>query len=239
MEFSMLGKSSESTKVDILLYGRSGAGKTFAAATAPTPFLIGPDPTGHKSVPYPIPGIVVNELSQVDEVLNWFEDGGHKSENIETLIVDGLSFFYDLYTKEVGQFFVDNHGAKDVDLMPISARLKISNSYKRMLRRMVNLTQSDHPVHVIFTTLDERLKEDERADFQIRPHFGSGKMNETYPAFFSVIGYVNPTGETDDDGIPTQKRNLLFTEYKGILARDRLNIFPMYVENIKLTEYLN
>jgi len=242
MEVQTLGRGSDNEKahVDMLIYGRSGAGKTYRAATAPNPFIIGPDPTGHKSVPYAIPGKVINSLEQVNEVLDWFESGGHLEHEIKTLIVDGVSFFYDLYTKEVGQYFVESHGAKDVDLMPIAARLKISNSFKRMLRRMVNLTQNEYPVHVIFTTLDERLKEDEKAEFQVRPHFGSAKMNETFPAYFSVIAYIEPIGEEDEEGQPVETRKMLFTEYRGILARDRLGLFPKAAdEAVNLSEFLN
>lgn len=242
MDFQMLGRGSDDStaKVDMVIYGRSGAGKTYRSATAPSPFIISPDPTGHKSVPYAIPGVVINTLEQVHEVLDWFESGGHVEQGIKTLIVDGVSFFYDLYTKEVGQYFVDTHGAKDVDLMPIAARLKISNSYKRMLRRMVNLTQTETPVHVIFNTLDERLKEDEKADFQVRPKFGSSGMNETFPAYFSIIAYIEPAGVEDEEGKPVETRKMLFTEYRGILARDRLGIFPKAVdEAVNLSEYLS
>jgi len=239
MDFQQLGRGSPGGKVDMVIYGRSGAGKTYRAATAPSPFIMSPDPTGHRSVPYTIPGKVINTLEEVNEVMNWFESGGHQEHDIETLIVDGVSFFYDLYTKEVGQYFVDQHGSKDVDLMPIQARLKINNAFKRLLRRMVNLTQNEHPVNVIFTTLDERLKEDDKATFQIRPKFGSAGMNETYPAFFSVISYIEPIGEEDEEGNPNENRKMLFTEYRGILARDRLGIFPKAApEAVDLSEYL-
>lgn len=240
MDFQILGRGTEDSKakVDMVIYGRSGAGKTYRASTAPEPFIISPDPTGHKSVPYAIKGKVINTLDEVGFVLDWFESGGHVEHGIETLIVDGVSFFYDIYNKEMGQYFVDYHGAKDIDMIPIAARLKISNGFKRMLRRMVNLTQNESPVHVVFTTLDERLKEDERADFQIRPHFGSAKMNETFPAYFSVISYIEPTGAEDEDGNPLDERKMLFTEYRGILARDRLGIFPKAAEAVNLSDYL-
>jgi len=240
MDFQTLGRNVEhGGKVDMMLYGRSGAGKTFRAATAPNPFIIGPDPTGHKSVPYAITGRVINTLAEALEVVDWFETGGHVEHGIETLIVDGVSFFYDLYTKEMGEYFVSHHGAKDPDMMPIAARGKITNAYKRMLRRMVNLTQNEHPVHVIFTTLEERLKEDEQADFQVRPKFGSQSMNETFPALFSVIAYIAPAGTEDENGRPTEDRKMLFTEYKGILARDRLGIFPKAVDKaVNLSDYL-
>lgn len=239
MDIQSLGRDSEQNKVDMVLYGRSGAGKTFRAATAPKPFIISPDPTGHKSVPFAIPGKVINHTDEVVEVLDWFESGQHLEHEIETLIVDGVSFFYDLFTKEMGEYFVSHHGSKDVDMMPVQARLKIANSFKRMLRRMVNLTQNEHPVHVIFTTLDERIKEDEKADFHIRPRFGSAAMNEVYPAFFSVIAYIEPTGGETEEGAPIETRKMLFTEYRGVMARDRLGIFPKAVEEaVNLSDYL-
>ena len=241
MDFQQLGRGSDESKahIDIVLYGRSGAGKTFLSATAPSPFIISPDPTGHKSVPYAIMGKVINNTPEVAEVLNWFESGGHVEHGIKTLIVDGVSFFYDLLTQEMGEYFVEHHGSKDPDMMPIAARGKISNAYKRMLRRMVNLTQIETPVHVIFNTLDESLKEDEKAEFQVRPHFGSAKMNETFPAFFSVIAYLTPVGGEDENGAPITDRKILFTEYRGILARDRLGIFPKAAEPaVNLSDYL-
>jgi len=241
MDFQDLGRGSEDlkAKVDMVLYGRSGAGKTYRSATAPNPFIISPDPTGHKSVPYSIKGKVINNTGEVAEVLDWFETGGHAEHDIKTLIVDGVSFFYDLFTKEMGEYFVQHHGSKDADMMPIAARGKISNAYKRMLRRMVNLTQGSNPVHVIFNTLDETVKEDEKADFQVRPHFGSAKMNETFPAFFSVIAYIQPVGGEEEDGTPNEDRKMLFTEYRGVLARDRLGIFPKAVDQaVNLSEYL-
>jgi len=159
---------------------------------------------------------------------------------VRTLIVDGLNFVHDMYLTEVGNYMVDSMGAKDPDLMPISGQMKILRSYKRMLLRMVELTTLfpvENRVHVIFTTLEEQLKEDEMAPFTIRPKFGSKSNNEQFPALFSIIGYVVPVGE-DDDGNLTKQRKVLFTEYRGIMARDRLSIFPDVVIDLNLSDYL-
>ena len=63
------------------------------------------------------------------------------------------------------------------------------------------------------------------------------KQNRSFPALFSVIAYIAPVGE-DEDGNPTTERRMLFTEYRGILARDRLGIFPLMGEAPNLSEYL-
>ena len=241
--WGMLGQSSDDgiTHVDLLIHGRSGAGKTYRAGTSPSPFILSPDPTGHKAIPYSLPGRVVNTLEEIMEVVEWFEEGGHVEQGIQTLIVDGLSFIYDLYLKEVGEYMATNMGAKDPDLLPINAYNKIIAGSKRMLRRMINLTQvpdKANRVHVVFTTLEERLKEDERAQYQVRPMFGSKSMNDRFPALFSIIGYVFPVGE-DEEGKPTQARKMLFTEYNGIMAKDRLNIFSPFAEEApNLSHYL-
>lgn len=240
LDVQTLGRGSEKERVcaDILIYGRSGAGKTYEAATAPKPYIMSPDPTGHKSVPYAIPGKITRKIDDIREVINGFYQGGH---GYKTLIIDGLSFIHDMYVREIGQYFHDNMGAKDPDLMPIQGRMKILNQYRAFLRAAVDLTQVDPPedrVHVVFTTLEERLKEADEAPFTIRPLFGSNKMNEQFPAFFSVVTYITPSGTEDDEGNPDTTRYMLFTESKGILARDRLGIFPSKGVAPNLSKYL-
>lgn len=241
IEFQTLGRGEDQEKVctDILVYGRSGAGKTYRAATAPSPFIVSPDPTGHRSVPYPIPGKVVQTTEDIVEVLEWFESGGHVEHGIKTCIIDGVSFIYDLYTTEVGQYFVRTQGAKDPDMMPIAARNKIMQEYRRLMRRCVSLTQIPNPVNAVFTTLEERMEEGDKSPYLVRPKFGSGNMNENFPGFFSVIAYIEPVGEEGEDGLPIKTRKMLFTEYRGIMARDRLGVFPDAAPvAVNLSEYL-
>lgn len=227
-----------SGKIDMLVYGRSGAGKTYFTSSAPGPiYLATPDPTGHRSYPFPVDGVVINHTDQLREVVTGIRQGGH---GYNTLVVDGLSWLHDLLVGEMGQYFHDQMGAKDPDLMPIQARMKISNQFRRMIRTLVNLTQlgEDSAVHVIFCTLEERLKEDDEAPFQVRPLVGSQKMNEVFPAFFSIIGYIAPVGNVDEEGNPDPSRKMLFTEHKGILARDRLGVFPSMGLAPNLSNYL-
>ena len=238
-EFEMLGRS-ERSKINMVIYGRSGAGKTYRAATAPSPYILACDPIGHDSIPFKLPGKVVYTLEEIADVIRWFEDGRHVAHGIKTLIVDGLNFIHDMFLKETGEYMVSAMGAKDPDLMPIAGQMKILRTYKRMLLRTINLTQleqEDYRVHVVFTCLDEHLKDSEEAPFQIRPLFGSKSMNQTFPALFSAIGYIIPTGE-DEEGSISSERRMLFTEYRGILARDRLGIFPLMGEAPNLSEYL-
>jgi len=239
----MLGSGTieDGLGVDMVIYGRSGAGKTYRAATAPKPYIVSPDPTGHKAIPFSIPGKLVKETRDIFDVLERFEQG-HYAGKVSTLILDGVSFIYDLFTEEMGRYFVEYHGAKDPDNLPIQAYKKITNRYKDLLRRIVNLTQiepQERRVHVILTTLDERVKESEDAPFNIRPMFGSEKMNQSFPALFSTISYIAPNGGEDDDGNPDKTRSMLFSEVRGILAKDRPGIFDdAYREAPNLSDYL-
>lgn len=238
----VLGRTDDNrTKVDMLIYGRSGAGKTFRAATAPGPYVMSPDPTGHKSIPYPIGGKLIKRIQDANDVLDRFEQGYYEGK-VETLIVDGVSFFYNMWEREMGEYYMQYRGAKDPDQLPIDARGKINKRFREFLTRCVNLTQIDPPerrVHVICTTLEERLKESDEAPFSIRPLFGSQNMNLNYPALFTVISYIFPVGE-DSEGNPSKQRSMIFTEYRKVLARDRLGIFPeLCSEAPNLEEYLS
>jgi hypothetical protein len=236
-----LGRGAEDrAHVNMVIYGRSGAGKTFRAATAPSPFILSADPKGHDSIPFQLPGKKVYTVTDVFKVLDWFEGGGHLDHKVRTLIVDGYTFIHKFFEKETGEFMVSSMGAKDADMMPIGGYKKIINASFRLLNRMVNLTQIDPPeyrVHVIITTLEEHLKESDEAQYTVRPVFGTKSMNEDFPAIFSTIGYIVPVGE-DAEGEITAQRRMLFTDFRGILARDRLGLFPLKGDAPNLSEYL-
>ncbi len=238
LDKEQLGYDQEDTFADILIHGHSGAGKTYFCATAPGPlYVVTADVMGHKGIPFKVEGKVLKQLTDMQEVVNGFYAGGH---GYKTLIVDGLSFTYDMFVKEVGEYFVTNMGAKDADLMPIGGRLKIVNKFKELLRTLAGLTQHPNPddrVHVIFNTLSESVDND-MARYQLRPLFGSKSMNEVFPAIFSTIGYISPSGKLKEDGTVDETRYTLFTEHKGILARDKLKIFPPMGEAPNLSEIL-
>lgn len=228
------------THVDMLIYCRSGGGKTYRTSSAPGPiYLATPDLTGHKSYPYKVQGKVVRRLDDLREVLEGFQEGGH---GFKTLVIDGLTFLHDMYVREMGQYWVDHMGAKDPDLLPINARQKILARYKDRLRDFIDLTQVENPkdrVHVIFTTLEDERTQDEGALFQTRPLFGTKSMNQEFPALFSTIAYIRPVGKFEN-GKVDPAREMFFAEINGIMARDKLGIFaPHYSNAPELKDYLS
>lgn len=245
-------KENDQTKADILIYGQTKAGKTRLCSTAPGPiYLLSPDPTGHKSFPFPVDGQVIHQIDHLRETIINFREGGH---GYQTIVVDGLSWIADLWLKEMGHFYHTQHGAKDPDLMPISGRIKILNAYKNFLRALLDLTQVPNEkdrVHVICTTLEERVKEDEDIPLIIRPLFGTASMNNAFGAFFSTILYIAPlTAPVNTKSITTEKagagvklnqtRAVLAASYGSVRAGDRLDIFPALAHSppFKLTDYL-
>lgn len=224
------------THADILLYGPTGAGKTYLASTiVKNPkelFVLACDPTGHKGIPFPVDGRRVTSSDVVREVYKEFLAGGH---GYKALLFDGMSFYHDLVLSEMGRLYYEERGASDPDLMPIQGRLKVTASLKATYRSLIDLTQLtksdgspdlDRRIHVVFTTLDERVLETESADFKKRPLIGTDKINQKFPAFFSVEGYVSPVGGLDSNGNAVLDRKVLFIQAGGIEAKDRLGIFP-------------
>jgi len=63
-QLDTLGRT-ERKHVNMVIYGRSGAGKTYRAATAPNPYVVACDPKGHDSIPFEVPGKIVHTLDDV------------------------------------------------------------------------------------------------------------------------------------------------------------------------------
>ena len=235
LKVNTLGRS-DYTHVDIMLYGASGAGKTHLASTAPQPlYCVAGDPTGHKAIPYKADGVMPKTLNDLREVIEGFHEGGH---GYKTLLIDGYNLIFNLFVNEVAQSFFDQTGKGDPDLVPLNAWNKIYRMFERFTRSIVDMTQVDGDrVHVIFTTIEERVKEDEYAPFAIRPFVGTEKLNTFIIPIPSIIGYVKPIGG-ETDGEPNQTREVLFYKRGTEYARDRLGMFPPKVEGLNLSDYL-
>jgi hypothetical protein len=202
--------------------------------------MIAMDPTGHKAAGIAVDGVVPENLAVLGQTLDLLHQGGH---GYKTLIIDGLSFLADMFVMETGIYWKEQYNAQDIDLLPIAGRQKILNQFKRMLRKAINLTQHHNPqdrMHVICTTLSERVKEAEDAPFTIRPNIGTQTMNEDMPSFFSVLSYIWPSGKLDSKtGMIDQTRYMQFAEANCVKAGDRLGIFPpAIIAAPSLSEYL-
>lgn len=245
----MLGRETDEegkvkTHVDLLIYGRSKVGKTRLASTAPNPFVIAADPSGHKAFPYSVPGMIptaTEDMTAVESIVHtllYFYTHDHP---YDTLVLDGLTFLHDLFMREIGLEFKRRGKSADPDLLGWDQRTKILRQYKDILRRGIGLTQLPDPnrrMHFICTTLEESIKDDPEAPFQIRPLFGTRSMNDDYPSLFTTICYLT-IDENTKENEPVSDRISLFTQLPGgILAGDRLDMFPPTVKNCNLSDYL-
>lgn len=232
------------THVDLLIYGRSKVGKTRLASTAPRPYVIAADPAGHKAFPYAVPGMIPSasaEGSAIDSILRtmlYFYTHDHP---FDTLVLDGLTFLHDTFMREIGADYAARGKSADPDLLGWDQRTKILRQYKDILRRGIGLTQLENPnrrMHFICTTLEESIKDDPEAPFQIRPLFGTKSMNDDYPSLFTSICYITLDQNTKE-GATTGDRVCLFSQMPGgILAGDRLDMFPHIAKNVNLSDYL-
>lgn len=90
LNFSTTSKESTAHGVKCLVYGGAGAGKTTLCGTAPSPLIISAEAGLLSLRAKDIPVIIVKEIQDVWDALNWCKTDAEKS-GIRTICLDSIS----------------------------------------------------------------------------------------------------------------------------------------------------
>ena len=168
----------------ILVYGRSGTGKTTFASTAPKPMLLldvrekGTDSVAN------VPGIDVAHIEKWDDFVQvyWYlAKGNHK---YKTVCVDQVSQLQDL---AIIQAMTDN-GKKESD--PIAKRDwgQAAGLMKTWLLSFRDLMDND--LHVIFLAHDRTVEMEEGSEDQIDPSVGARVMPSVASFLYGAVKII-------------------------------------------------
>ena len=198
-------KASESTqsRVKALIMGESGAGKSHLSATAPKPLIVLTEPNGAMSVSISNPDALtvhVNNLTDFYNLLLMLENDEIK-QDYETIVIDSLT--------ELQRFFSD-YIMKDNTTMTLQDYGQLGTQFSRVIRRVIAL-----PKHVLFTSLIQVELEEEKTR-HMYPLL-TGKLRYTVQQYFTGVGYLFQTGETDESGIA--RRALLLDGHDRIKTK--------------------
>lgn len=194
---------STQSRVKALIMGESGAGKSHLSATAPKPLIVLTEPNGAMSVSNSNPDALivhVNNLTDFYNLLLLLENDEIK-EDYETLIIDSLT--------ELQRFFSD-YIMKDNTHMTLQDYGQLGTQFSRVIRRVIAL-----PKHVLFTSLIQVELEEEKTR-HMYPLL-TGKLRYTVQQYFTGVGYLYQTGETDESG--SAQRALLLDGHDRIKTK--------------------
>lgn len=209
---------------NLLVYGRSGVGKTRLAGSAfavpeMSRVLLIDIEGGSLTLRKEFPDIELVRVSNWAAMQNVYQElyaGGH---GFKTVILDSLTEIQKFNMTEIMSKLVDKtDGERDMDVPSLREYLKNLEQTRRFVRAFRDL-----PLNVIFTALEREDKD--RMNRPIKLPSLSGKMAQEVAAFLDIVLYYNMREVEGPDG-RRQLRVLQSQATESTIAKDRSGLLP-------------
>jgi len=220
--------------LNMLIYGRSGVGKTRLAASASvvpemSPVLLIDVEGGTFSIRdvYPDVDVLrVRDWNEMQEVYNELYDGQHK---YKTVILDSLTEMqkFSMLNIMVDLLKDPRNADRDPDIPSIREWGKNIEQIRKMVRAFRDL-----PISTIFTALVTEDKNQKTGAIEKRPSL-SGKLSGEVAGFLDIVSYYYVKPVPIKGTVPVQydnQRLLLSTATEDIVAKDRSDRLPTVVQ---------
>lgn len=191
-----------SHKIKAVIYGKSGAGKTYFAASAPKPIFASAEggllaTMNHKKKIEPIKYVEIKELKDLKDLLMFLKEGKH---DFQTVVIDSIT--------EINEIIKDGIEKKAGRGMQLKDWGDLAKAIKIILRGFRDLN-----MHVIFIA-QQKEEKDGDVVLSIVPNLNGKAANEI--AYFMDIvaySYVDKLGQNHITAQPNEK---LVTKSRGI-----------------------
>lgn len=191
---------SESILLKLLLYGDSGAGKTWTASTAPRPIYLLTEPNGLPTIRSANPDAIVVQadeanggLDKVREFLQAARSGDLKSATgCETVVVDSLNELQRMLRDEILR---GKRGRPDQGTFGIQDWGMLTDKMRRLVRSFRDL-----PFHVVGITHASVTEHEATGQRYVRPMFQGKSLPNEIAGYFSAVGLMYRERITDADG---------------------------------------
>jgi hypothetical protein len=175
----------------VMLFGDPGAGKTWAAVTAPKPLVLLTEQNGVTSIRESNPDAriaYVSDIGGVREILSMAYKGELKDMGVRTIVIDSLTEVQRLFKDEIiEQKSADN----EFTLRDWSILTEKMRKFMRTIR--------DLPYHVVCTALAKSELEETTGVRYVVPAFEGKKTAAEVAQYFNAVGYMAKK-EVDEDG---------------------------------------
>ncbi len=241
--FKIKTPEEDMQRLNILLYGKPGEGKTWLAGTAMTdermaPVLFLDVEGGSSTLHHRDERLQVVEVQAVKatrnaakpgiaDVYSFLLAGGH---GFKTVVIDSLTELHKLTLYEI----VDEQRGKpgrDPDLPTLQDWGKAGEKMRKIIRLFRDL-----PLHFVATALEQENKDELTGEITITPSM-PGKLAPEIAGFFSIVGRLYTTKEVNEQG--QRIRKLMVQPNGKVQAKDRFNALGLQVINPSLPSILD
>ena len=222
------GKYKSTTSIKVLLYGESGAGKSYLSVTAPKPLVLLTEMNGQASIMHSNPNSDIIHVSSdilLGDVLKDIESNPDNWKKYDTIVIDSLT--------EVQRLIKDritNRGSKQMRLQDWGL---LADTMRRLMSRIRALQKS-----VVCICLLEAQIDEETGTRHYKPAFEGKKTSGEIAQYFNAVGFLYTAQQQTkegDDLVTTTARHLMVEGPSRILCKPT---YPLNgtIENPNLTK---
>lgn len=184
------GKAAQNTVIKGLVYGESGAGKSFLAATAPKPLILLTEMNGQASIMHSNPEASIIHIKNdvmLAEILKDIDENPKDWQDYDTVVIDSITEMQRLIKDRL-----TNNGRGQMSL-PLWG--KLADNMRALIRRIRGLKKN-----VVCIALLESQIEEETGQRHLKPAFEGKKTSGEIAQYFNWVGFLYTTVEQADDG---------------------------------------
>ena len=182
MKFTIVnaGKAKATTHINCLIYGESGSGKSFLAASAPRPLILLTEPNGQTSIMHSNPQadlIHITDIRMLSNILKSLKEEPKTWAKYDTLVIDSLTEVQRMCKDEL-----TNQGRKQMQLQDWG---KLADYMRRIIRTLRQIEK-----HIVCLALLETTFEEGSGTRHLRPSFEGKKTSSEIAQFFNFVGFL-------------------------------------------------
>tara|TARA_R110000824_G_scaffold7157_2_gene32458 strand:+ start:8942 stop:9691 length:750 start_codon:yes stop_codon:yes gene_type:complete len=205
------GKNRSQTSIKGLIYGDSGVGKSFLAATAPAPLVLLTEMNGQASVSHSNPKadiIHITSANMLAAVLRDIDENPDDYKKYQTIVIDSLT--------ETQRMIKDRILArkKEGAAFAIQDWGKLASDMRAMVRRIRNLKKD-----VICICLLEFEIEESTGIRHLRPAFDGRKTGAEIAQYFNFVGFLYAQQQTNEKTGTTVTRSLMIEGPSRVMCK--------------------
>lgn len=230
--------------VNLLVYGRSGVGKTVFAGSANKVLFLAPEDDGTmsaKRLGSKANKIKIKSWKDLQRAYEWLYD--EPDHGFEWVCIDSITEMQNMLLRTILDEVVKKNPERDLDIPAIADHQKWQNMFKRFVKAFNAL-----PVNILWTAL-VRAEEDEEGDPFLTPSIqGKGyAMSQDIASYMTSYGCMqikrvrNPDFDDEEDVSkenPKYKkvRRITWEDTGPIQGKDRTTVLAPYTQDMNLQQ---